>query len=91
MTARVEINTGEKDNVLTIPISALKTNADGSYVIRALPDGKTEEVLVETGMYSEEYVEILSGLSEGDQVAMTYKTTQKTSSSSSGHQGPPPM
>lgn len=94
MTARVEINTAEKEDALVVPIAALKTNDNGSYVLRVNASGQTEQVPVTTGIYSDEYVEILSGLSEGDRVSVSYNTTSKSSSKSSSsnrRQGPPPM
>ncbi len=89
MTARVDINTSQKDNALVIPIAALKTNNNGSYVLLVKDDGSTEAVNVTTGIYSDEYVEIISGLSEGDKVSVTYTSAGK--SSSNNDQGPPPM
>ena len=96
MTARVEINTSNKENALAIPISALKTNTDGSYVVLVHEDGTTEERPVTTGIYSDEYVEITDGLTEGDQISITYKAASTSSSSSSSKSnsrqgGPPPM
>lgn len=94
MTARVEINTAEKEDALVVPIAALKTNDNGSYVLRVNASGQTEQVPVTTGIYSDEYVEILSGLSEGDRVSVSYNATSKSSSKSSSsnrRQGPPPM
>ncbi|KMO86471.1 RND transporter [Megasphaera cerevisiae DSM 20462] len=95
MTARVDINTSEKEDALVVPIAALKTNDKGSYVLRVNDAGQTEQVPVTTGIYSDEYVEILSGLTDGDKVSITYATSSKTSSStkssSSQRQGPPPM
>ncbi len=92
MTARVEINTSQKDNALAIPISALKTNTNGSYVVLANSDGTTEDRPVKTGIYSDEYVEITDGLSEGDKVSITYKAaTTSSSSNSSKQRGGPPM
>jgi HlyD family secretion protein/macrolide-specific efflux system membrane fusion protein len=97
MTARVDITSSEKENVLGIPISALKTNSDGSYVLLVHADGSTEERKITTGIYSGEYVEITDGLSEGDTVSTTYKAATTSSSSSStkkssnNRQGPPPM
>lgn len=94
MTARVEINTAEKEDALVVPIAALKTNDNGSYVLRINASGQTEQVPVTTGIYSDEYVEILSGLSEGDRVSVSYNATSKSSSKSSSsnrRQGPPPM
>lgn len=91
MTARVEINTSEKENALVVPIAALKTNDKGSYVLRVNNNGQTEQVNVTTGIYSDEYVEILSGLDEGDKVSITYNASKSSSKSNNNRQGPPPM
>lgn len=92
MTARVEINTSEKENALVVPISALKTNDKGSYVLRVNSSGQTEQVSVTTGIYSDEYVEILSGLDEGDMISISYTASSSSSSKSKNdRQGPPPM
>ena len=89
MTARVEIVTDEKENALAVPISALKTDSTGSYVMVQTDRGQVsegtprqEKRYVTTGIYSDEYVEILEGLSDGDMLAITYK-----SKSSSGKNG----
>ncbi|MFA6849038.1 MAG: efflux RND transporter periplasmic adaptor subunit [Selenomonadaceae bacterium] len=90
MTARVEINTAEKANVLAVPISALKTNNGGSYVVLVNSDGTMENRNVTTGIYSDDYVEIIDGVEEGDKISMTYTaSSSKKSSSSSKNQGPP--
>lgn len=94
MTARVEIVTNEKAGALAVPISALKTDANGSYVVLSLPDGTTENRYVTTGIYSDEFVEVLDGVSDGDKLALTYKGGSASSSSSSSKKdqgGPPPM
>lgn len=93
MTARVDITTSQKDDALVVPIAALKTNDSGSYVIRVDANGQTEQVPVTTGIYSDEYVEILSGLTQGDKVSIAYTASSKSSSSSNSNrrQGPPPM
>ena len=84
MTARVEINTANKENALVVPISTLKTDSHGSYVIVKNPDGSQENRYVETGIYSDEYVEILDGLSEGEEIVATYTATSSKSASSDG-------
>jgi HlyD family secretion protein/macrolide-specific efflux system membrane fusion protein len=89
MTARVEIVTSEKENALVVPISALKTDNRGSYVLLSLPEGTTEKRYVSTGIYSDEFVEIEDGLSEGDTVAITYKAKSSSTSSSGGRRGGP--
>ncbi len=93
MTARVEINTADRPGALVVPISALKTDANGSYVVIKNPDGSQENRHVETGIYSDEYVEILDGLSEGEQIVNTYtaKSTSSSKSKNSGGPGGPPL
>ena len=89
MTARVEINTANKPQALVVPISTLKTDANGSYVIVKNPDGSQENRYVQTGIYSDEYVEIMDGLSEGEQVVSTYTAKTSGSSKNNDHGGPP--
>ena len=94
MTARVEIVTDEKENALAVPISALKTDFTGSYVMVQLEgagkDGISQEKrYVTTGIYSDEYVEILDGLSDGDRLAISYKSKSGSSSGKGGMGGPP--
>lgn len=94
MTARVEINTADKPDALVVPISTLKTDANGSYVIVRNPDGSQENRYVQAGIYSDDYVEIVDGLSESEEVVSTYTAKKSSSSSkSSSHGGPggPPM
>ncbi|MBO4853421.1 MAG: efflux RND transporter periplasmic adaptor subunit [Schwartzia sp.] len=80
MTAQVEVTTSDKPGALALPIAALKTNSKGAYVLLAQPDGSTTEQQVTTGIYSDEYVEIVDGLSEGDEVVNSYKATSKKAS-----------
>ena len=89
MTARVVINTADRNDALVVPLSTLKTDAAGSYVLVLQEDGTQETRYVETGIYSDEYVEILSGLSEGERVVSTY--TAKIVSMSMQAGGPPPF
>jgi HlyD family secretion protein/macrolide-specific efflux system membrane fusion protein len=84
MTAQVEVTTSDKPGAIAIPIAALKTNAKGAYVILAQPDGSKVEQPVTTGIYSDEYVEIVDGLSEGDEIVNSYKATGKKASSGGG-------
>lgn len=71
MTARVEIETANKDSALAVPLSALKTDKNGTYVIVIKDDGTTENRYVETGIYGDEFVEIINGLSENEKVDVT--------------------
>ena len=89
MTARVVINTADRNDALVVPLSTLKTDAAGSYVLVLQEDGTQETRYVETGIYSDEYVEILGGLSEGERVVSTY--TPKVVPMSMHAGGPPPF
>lgn len=89
MTARVVINTADRNDALVVPLSTLKTDAAGSYVLVLQEDGTQETRYVETGIYSDEYVEILSGLSEGERVVSTYTAKVVPMSMQAG--GPPPF
>lgn len=94
MTARVEVVTSEKQYALAVPISSLKTNANGSYVLLVKGDGSTEERTVKTGIYSDDYVEVIDGISEGDKISNTYKVAmnkdngEKGGKGSGGNRGP---
>lgn len=72
MTARVDIVKDKRINALTIPITAVKADKDGAYVMVRTSDGKTEKRLIKTGITVEDYVEILEGLEEGEKVVSSY-------------------
>lgn len=87
MTARVEIETANKDSALAVPLSALKTDKNGTYVIVIKDDGTTENRYVETGIYGDEFVEIINGLSENEKVDVTM--LKKATTTTSARPGPP--
>ena len=72
MTARVEIDTLQKQNVLVVDSSAVQTDINGSYVILVNPDKTIENRYIKTGMSNDDYIEILDGLSEGDKVVINF-------------------
>jgi len=98
MTARLDIIVGQSKNALCVPIEAIKTDAQGSYVEKIVTDerGKpsAEKVYLTIGMYGEEYVEVTAdNLSAGDDISVTYqaaKTATKSNSNSRGGMGGPP-
>lgn len=67
MAASVSIITDSKTSALIIPSSALQTQ-DGQSFVRTLSNGQPQQVFVETGLTSDNQVEVTSGLSEGDEV-----------------------
>ncbi len=69
MTADVVIETAKKEDVLVIPRGALE-NKNEKKIVKVLENGQVKEREVETGLEGDQLVEILSGLSEGDQVVV---------------------
>ncbi|WP_241841908.1 peptidoglycan-binding protein [Pseudofrankia sp. BMG5.36] len=52
------IVTGQRMNVLTVPITALMANPDGGYAVQTVRDGRSTFVPVTTGMFANGKVEI---------------------------------
>jgi len=70
MTADVVIRTAEKENVLTVPKDAVQTK-DGQKTVEVFKDNDIEERQVEIGLKgSNDMVEIVSGLQEGEKVIL---------------------
>lgn len=87
MTARTTIHIGESKDVLVVPASAIKEEKGKKYV-QVMVDGKVQNVNVQTGLSDDEKVEIVSGLTAGDQVILP--VVKASGSSSNQNQGPPP-
>ncbi len=77
MTTSANIITQIKNDVLLIPSSAVQTQNSQS-IVRVMKNGKLEQVPVEIGLSSSTQVEIVSGLSEGDEVVTSVVATGTT-------------
>jgi HlyD family secretion protein len=76
MSANVDIATAEKNDVVTVPLRAIKTEGKKKYVEVLKADNTTEKKYVETGLEGDEgMVEIKSGLNGGEKV-VTFVTTK---------------
>ncbi len=106
MTARLDIIVGQVRDALCVPIAALKTDAQGSYVERITKDAQgkqvAEKVYITVGLYAEDSVEVTSGeLNPGDDISTTYEADAKKTATQGGGipgmgggrrmGGPPPM
>ena len=59
-----------RQNVLTLPVGAIK-NAGEKHYVYVLGEGDVREARwVETGLFGDSLVEILSGLAEGEKVIL---------------------
>jgi HlyD family secretion protein len=75
MSCRVEIFTDIKDDVLAVPIQAIRVDEDRSvdqtlYHVFVHEDGEVHQVEVEIGLSDDTYQEITDGLSEDDEVVI---------------------
>ena len=72
MTATVNIAEKTKEEVLIIPLEAVKRTKDGAHVlVKAGLGKKPAERKVELGLADEKNVEVLSGISETDRIIVT--------------------
>lgn len=69
MTAKVSLELRRIDGALTAPIAALRTEGDAGFVF-VVDAGVAKRVAVATGMESPEWVEIVDGLEDSDQVVV---------------------
>lgn len=84
MTAKVSISLEESRDALAVPYDCVQTNANGESVVYADIDGRRTEIVVETGIETDYYTEIISDeLEEGMNV---YLSTQMIQSSGSGEE-----
>ncbi|NKC11160.1 MAG: efflux RND transporter periplasmic adaptor subunit [Gammaproteobacteria bacterium] len=62
---------GEKKNALAVPRSAVTRSTDGStWVYRVADDGRVRPTGVQLGLYGDDYVEIIAGLTAGERVVL---------------------
>ena len=66
----LKVITQQKTQVLTIPVRAVHIADGKSYVYVVGEDNMREVKWIETGMYGDSTVEVLSGLSEGEKVIL---------------------
>ncbi|MQS13115.1 biotin/lipoyl-binding protein [Streptomyces kaniharaensis] len=70
LSATVSVVTGEADNALSLPTSALSGTGASRTATLVQPDGSTERVSVGVGVEGDSTVQVLAGLKEGDKVAL---------------------
>jgi HlyD family secretion protein len=77
MSATVEIKTNVAQSILTIPIQAVATSEDTSStsgdkkineIVYMLEGDKVKEVIIVTGLQDDNYIEVKSGLTDGQTI-----------------------
>jgi len=82
MTANVTINTGSKQNVIVIPLRAVRTDANTQQkTVRTLVNDQPQDHIVELGLKGDDgLVEIANGVQANDTVIVSEKSTKPTTS-----------
>jgi HlyD family secretion protein len=70
-TARAEVITAERTNVLSVPNAAIRRRGDTDTVVVVDPDGRQRVVTFQPGLMGADRTEVLSGLSEGQRVVVS--------------------
>ncbi|MEE1785753.1 biotin/lipoyl-binding protein [Streptomyces sp. SP17BM10] len=70
LSATVSVVTGEADNALSLPTSALSGTGTSRTASVVQPDGSTQRVSVGVGVEGDSTVQVLTGLKEGDKVEL---------------------
>ena len=70
MAASLTIISLTKNNILIVPNRAIKTIGSRKYVAHYTDESHTEDVAVETGLTSGDQTEIVTGLNEGEKIAL---------------------
>jgi RND family efflux transporter MFP subunit len=78
MSTTADIIVAESDDTLLVPERAISHDQNGNPVVQVSINGQLEEREVEVGISDGLNTEILSGVSEGDTVAVTRRTTTGT-------------
>ncbi len=78
MTANLNIVVGRRENALLVPAMAVQQGEEGNVVlVQDTPQGTAVATRVQVGLNDGTYVEIVSGLIEGDRVVVEYQATQE--------------
>jgi RND family efflux transporter MFP subunit len=68
MSADASIIIAQREGVLCLPRALAQASADGTATVEVWADGETQKRLITVGLRGDTYVEILSGLKEGEAV-----------------------
>lgn len=81
LTASANIRVDQHDNVLVVPVRAVRRQGGDQMVQVVGPGGELIDRFVSTGLKNDHQIEIISGLSEGEQIVMPTTLTRAPSTS----------
>src|SRR6266487_3023928 len=83
-TVTVSVTVAQADDAVRVPAAAVRGTGQRHTVEVVTGDGKRETRLIEVGVQGDQFVEITSGLSPGEQVALNLPTTTGTTTNRFG-------
>jgi HlyD family secretion protein len=85
-TAKGTIKVAEAKGALALPVVAVTSN-EGKKIVKKVVGGRTEDVEVTTGISDGQFVQILTGLKEGDKVMAEFSEDQQAGPNQRGGGG----
>ena len=82
LTVTVSIITEQRSDILLVPNKAI-TSRGGKYYVQLVSEGKVAEKMIQAGITDGQNTEVVSGLSEGDQVSTATNITATTTTTGS--------
>jgi len=67
MAVNANIILDSKSDILLVPVNAVQSQ-NGQATVRVMQNGQVKNIPVETGLFSDTQTEIISGISEGDEI-----------------------
>jgi macrolide-specific efflux system membrane fusion protein len=91
MTAQVAVILAKAEQVLAIPVSALRDKGkEGRQTVKVLINGMPQDKTIRVGIANSVNAQVLDGLREGERVVIGDTAVTTTAASSGMHPGPPP-
>lgn len=76
MTTQSKVVIAQKNDILTVPTSAIKKQSQ-HYVVSVLEGDKAVEKEIQIGLQNSQYTEVVTGLTEGEAVIMTTRSASE--------------
>lgn len=89
MTANIRFHIAVKNGALVLPVTAVRQEEKVSFVLRSSGEGKPSRSSVQVGISDGKFVEIVSGLNEGDRVVVAAPDFKARGDKPSNPFGPP--
>lgn len=70
-----DVVSAKSEDTITIPVSSFNEDKDGNILVYKIENGMLKSVNIETGIHSDEVLEVKSGINEGDKIVKTIKSS----------------